>query len=119
VTGDIGDLIRELAAGKNITQKQLAEASGIPRSTLNRIVGGKTRPSPDHLDRIADALGVTRDFLHRAYVISRGFRVEAEPTDDPDLQVLLGSWEGQDAATRAAIRAFIERLLRNHPNGRD
>jgi DNA-binding XRE family transcriptional regulator len=55
----IGEKIRELRKGANLTQEQLAENSGIPQSHISRIESGRHSPSHKTLTRIAKALGVS------------------------------------------------------------
>ena len=43
---------------KHLTLVQLATMTGISKSTLNNIENGRTSPTLDQLDAIANALGV-------------------------------------------------------------
>ena len=57
----------KLAAAKSrlgLTSAQLARRSGVPLSTVNKILSGHTRqPSPQALDRLCRALGVSLGWL--------------------------------------------------------
>ena len=46
-----------------ISQRQLADATGMTEVTISRYVKGKRIPSAEILGRIADVLGVTTDYL--------------------------------------------------------
>lgn len=46
-----------------MTQRQLAEAVGVPYQTVQRWESGRSHPRPDHLQRLAAALEVTGDKL--------------------------------------------------------
>ena len=46
-----------------VSQRQLADATGMTEVTISRYVKGKRIPSAEILGRIADALGVTTDYL--------------------------------------------------------
>ncbi|WP_141735123.1 helix-turn-helix domain-containing protein [Oligoflexus tunisiensis] len=50
--------INELRSRKNLSQQQLAQMAGIPRSTLTHIESGDGNPSLVNLLRVAAALGV-------------------------------------------------------------
>lgn len=55
----IGDNIKSLRKQKGMTQKQLADASGLVDSTLRTYELGKANPKPTTVTRIAEALGVS------------------------------------------------------------
>lgn len=55
----IGDNIKSLRKQKGMTQKQLADASGLIDSTLRTYELGKANPKPATVTRIAEALGVS------------------------------------------------------------
>lgn len=48
---------------KNITQKDLAELSGVNESTLSRALTGEVNPSIRTIRNITKALGITTDWL--------------------------------------------------------
>lgn len=50
--------IKEIAKTKGITITELAGNVGITQPNMSNVVNGKTSPSLDLLQRIADALGV-------------------------------------------------------------
>ena len=54
--------LRKIMKAKNIGNKELSEASGIPIGTLNKIIYGETKsPTLDNMQAIAEALGCTLD----------------------------------------------------------
>lgn len=54
--------LRKLMKLKNIGNKELSEASGIPIGTLNKIIYGETKsPTLDSMQAIAESLGCTLD----------------------------------------------------------
>ncbi len=54
----IGDKIRKLRTQKELTQEQLASASGLPQSHISRLEKGQHSPSHVTLTKLAAALGV-------------------------------------------------------------
>ena len=46
-----------------VSQRQLADATGMTEVSISRYVKGKRMPSAEILGRIADVLGVTTDYL--------------------------------------------------------
>ena len=46
-----------------VSQRQLADATGMTEVTISRYVKGKRIPSAETLGRIADVIGVTTDYL--------------------------------------------------------
>ncbi|MCS7019299.1 MAG: XRE family transcriptional regulator [Cytophagales bacterium] len=55
--------IRQLRAEKNISQSELAEKAGLSVSYLNEIEKGKKLPKVEKIALLADALGVSYDWL--------------------------------------------------------
>ena len=60
---DIGDRIKDLRNALKLTQKDLAEKVGITYIQIGRYEKKKAAPSSDVLQRIADALNTTADYL--------------------------------------------------------
>jgi putative transcriptional regulator len=54
----VADRLYELRVENELTQEQLAKASGIDRKTVNRIENGHFAPNLDTLFRLCDAIGV-------------------------------------------------------------
>ena len=63
---DVGENIRKILKKKNLTQKDLAEATGIARQQIQRYCTGKNLPNPKRLKEIADALEVSIMDLYEA-----------------------------------------------------
>ena len=60
-----GDRIRAIRGQQNWTQEELAEAAGISKSFLSDIENGKRNISSESALKIADALGISLDYLIR------------------------------------------------------
>ena len=59
----IGERIRITRQNKKMSQQELAEKSGVAYKSLSRYELGASIPPADSLKAIADALGVTADYL--------------------------------------------------------
>lgn len=55
--------VTELMIKKNLSQKELAEITGVTESAMTYYVKGLRTPRSDVLVRIANALGTSTDFL--------------------------------------------------------
>jgi transcriptional regulator with XRE-family HTH domain len=55
--------LRELRKQKNLSQTELGQLAGLHYTHVGRFERGTSRPSGDTLKRVADALGVTSDYL--------------------------------------------------------
>lgn len=58
---EIGQMVRQIRLGKNISQKKLSEMCGVPANTISMFERNKLAPSLDTLLRILDALGYKLD----------------------------------------------------------
>lgn len=63
ITNLVGIRIRSLRAQRKLTQRQLADLSGIPRATLATVERDDANPSLSVVFKIANALGMTVDQL--------------------------------------------------------
>ena len=59
----LGDKIKKLRKSIGMTQKELAEATGIKRSTIGMVESNKQGTSNENLIRLAQVLNVTVDYL--------------------------------------------------------
>lgn len=59
----IGKNIRAIAAYRGITSLELAEKTGVSRVSISKFLNEKMCPKTLTLKKIADALGVTVDFI--------------------------------------------------------
>ena len=55
--------IKALRKQKNLSQTELGQLAGLHYTNIGRFERGASRPSGDTLKRLADALGVTSDYL--------------------------------------------------------
>lgn len=55
--------LRKLRKNRNLSQTELGQRAGLHYTHIGRFERGTSRPSGDTLKRLADALGVTSDYL--------------------------------------------------------
>ena len=61
---ELGDKVKELRQNLGWTQVTLAEKAGVTHATISRIESGKVvQPMMNHLRNLAEALGVSVDYL--------------------------------------------------------
>ncbi len=63
---EIKILVWEARNRKGMSEEELAEKSGVSKSTIQRIEAGKTSPSINKLGKIAEALGLKVEDLFDA-----------------------------------------------------
>jgi len=66
----LGGRIRQLRREKGMTLAQVAAALGVSKPTVWAWEKGKARPLPERIGAIADVLGVSKDALRHAGVVS-------------------------------------------------
>ncbi len=75
----LGSKLKELRLKKNMSQRQLADLSGIDRTTIGKYELKNVRPSYEILARICRVLGTTPEYLISSD--SGCTRTEEKPTD--------------------------------------
>lgn len=70
ITG-FGDVLRQARESKQISIEELAQKLGWQKSRLEDYESGKTQPTPDSVDRIAEALGLSSVDLQTLYLFKR------------------------------------------------
>lgn len=86
----VGEIIEDRRQQLKMTQKDLADRIGVNRSTLSRYESGIYKKIPyDVLLRIADALGVTEDYLTGKVDDPHGVQFPDVPNKDLEKRLLL------------------------------
>lgn len=88
---------------RKMNQEQLAEAARLQSSAISHFETGKRKPSFDNLKKLADALGVTTDYLLGRTTDPEGHGAPSDPLYR-DFQKL--DQDGRDVARRV-IRQFL------------
>lgn len=60
----LSKILRNLRESKHLSQKQLAEALFISPSAISQYESGRTRPSHDNLEALANFFNVSTDYLY-------------------------------------------------------
>ena len=76
----LADRLREMRKLRGMTQTEVAARAGTSSATISHFETGQREPGPANLKKLADALGVTTDFLLG--------RTELAPTG-PQMQALI------------------------------
>ena len=73
----LGEVIAAARRARGMTQAELAEAAGVTQAALSRYENGMREPNDESLESLAQALGVTKEFLEQS---SRVFGANAVET---------------------------------------
>lgn len=85
----IGDVLLVLRRARGMSQEELADAAGVTQAAMSRYEHNLREPDVDTQARLADALGVTTQFLSHRFAMHGGIsadahmrrRATAKPTD--------------------------------------
>ncbi|KOS60124.1 helix-turn-helix domain-containing protein [Lysinibacillus agricola] len=78
----LGLLLRELLKERSLSMRKFSELTGIDTATISRIINGKRKATPQHLEKFADCLGVPLIHLFEA----EGYPVEQKQEEsDSDI----------------------------------
>ncbi len=119
--------LREEMARQNKTQQDIEQATGIPDSTLSRILNGEVNePRASQIAKIGKALGIEFWVLMKKAGIGNGppsspteeaQQIAALVAGDPGLADVLRQVAGLNAHNRQAILAYITLLHQQGQNG--
>jgi transcriptional regulator with XRE-family HTH domain len=106
----LSEKVRVKREEKGLTQAELANLSGITQATISRLESGEvTQLKSDKLKGLAQALGVTVDFL-----IGKKERMEFEETltADETAKVIFRGFEKLSDERRKQVQDFVEYLVK-------
>lgn len=98
----IGQRIKQLLDEKKLSQKEMAEGTGIPGSTLSELIQGKKEPGISKARRIAEYLNVDLHWLVVGEPFSRGSYTARVSESDQS-----AGYAASDPAYPAEIREAI------------
>lgn len=114
----IGQVIREIREAHKATLEEIALAADTNASNLSRIERGIQGYSPENLERIATALGVTVSELHRRMETANTRRGKSgEPVGDRhhpgvDFSIVSNKYSSLTPDNRELVDEFMTLLLR-------
>lgn len=103
----LGEKIRVVRQKKGLSQIELAENAGIYQKNISRYENGTTDPSATALKKIANALGVTADYL-----LSNSD--EEIQINDKDLLEKFEAIQNMSGKTKEAAITLIDLLIRDY-----
>lgn len=108
-TSTLADRVRVKREERGLNQADLAKKSGITQATISRIESGEvTQPKSENLLKLAQALGVTVDFLvGKSDKMEFGDALKA----DEKAKVLFRGYERLTEDRRTQLQSFLEWLL--------
>lgn len=124
----LATFLREEMDRQGLTQVEIERRTGIPDSTLARILSGETvEPRASQIARIARALGMKFWLLMQIAQLAPD--APGDPSDEakrlaaaiearPELRPLMERVEQLDTADREAVEAYILLLQQRRPSGR-
>lgn len=109
----VGERIRHQRQKLNLTQERLATVAGISKGFLSDVETNTRNPSAEYLLRIANALGVTLDYL------MKGGDEPASPTKRIDFPASLAAFAMKKGLTFNDAKAVLDAKLQFVANRRD
>ena len=105
----IGPRLRQLREERNLSQGDITEVIGLPRSYISRIENGHAVPSLETLQRLATALDVP---LYRIFYSEEGIPKAGSPQQSWDELAENRGPSGDDARFLIEMRALAKNLGR-------
>ena len=97
--------LREWRLKRGLTQEGLARKAGVPTVSVSHFETGHRFPNAESLRRLADALGVSADYLLGRVKTATGRHLEAA---DPEIAVLFRRFQGMSEEAREQIKQLFE-----------
>ena len=94
--------LKEARKAKDLTQEAVGKLSGIPTAAISHFEVGRRAPSLENLHRLADALGVSVDYL-------LGRKVAADLAG-PKFEKVFRAFESLSESDRKEVTNFIDFL---------
>lgn len=103
-----GKTIAKLRTRKGLTQAQLAEKVEMASAHINRLEHDRMKPRAKTIERLAEALSVTKEDL----MVAAGGEIPDEVSaHDPELASLLSQIPLLDTDQKYALRTFLRSMI--------
>jgi len=103
----ISERIKELRTAKKLTLSELAQMIGLSYIQVGRYETGKSAPSADVLNKLAEALGTTNDFLMNG----SGDELVSAQLADKELLNQFKEVEKLNQEDKHLVKTFIDAFL--------
>ena len=100
------DNMRDIMKQKGYTQQWLSEQTDIPDATISRYLSGVHNPKIEYVARMADALGVSVDYL-----LGRSTSAVPNQPPAPEIRTLIAAYERADLHTKRMSWMQLEMVL--------
>jgi transcriptional regulator with XRE-family HTH domain len=97
--------LREWRVKRDLTQEELARKADVPTISVSHFETGHRFPNAESLRRLADALGVSTDYLLGRVKTPAGKDIEAA---DPEVAVLFRRFQGMSKEARGQVKQLFE-----------
>lgn len=104
---NLGDRIKDLRKQKNLSQSELADKVGISYAQIGRYETKGSQPPAETLKKIADALGVSPDFL----IYGTSDEKAKTKLTDADLINQFKAIENMDEEDKNVIKKLIDAFI--------
>lgn len=100
------DNMRDIMKQKGYTQQWLSAQTDIPDATISRYLSGVHNPKIEYVARMAEAMGVSVDYL-------LGLSTSSVPDEPPssEIRALIAGYERADAHTKKMIWMQLDLVL--------
>lgn len=111
--------LRRAMNSNNISQIELSEKTGIPKSSINQYLSGYAKPKDDRIFLLSKALGVTESWLigydededeDHYYINPETRRLAQEIYQNPDLRILFDASRNLEPDDIHAVANMIKRF---------
>ena len=114
----LGEVIRELRKEAGRTLEDLAFAAGTDASNLFRVERGQQRYTPELLEKIAEALGVTVSAMHMLAEGEKGEKQRPPRVTEPVVDALFSQcYFALSQENQSLVLDFMRLLLRRQGAG--
>jgi transcriptional regulator with XRE-family HTH domain len=103
----LGDRIKDLRRKKNLSQSELADKAGVSYAQIGRYETKGSQPPANTLKKIADALGVSPDFL----IYGASDEKAKAKLSDADLINQFKAIEDLDEEDRNVVKKLIDAFI--------